>query len=1472
MGSYCQAPPYINAIVPPNIMLSIDVSGSMGSLAYQTSQEGGNDKYCTNNPSQECDDNADCSHDICQNDPSERCHDNGDCEHNTGPCVPPPGAGTCQVPATTATPYGYCSNALATSCRVDTTCPAGGTCIPRQVYEGYFRPDKEYLLDGTDSTYYEFAGSVAPCVTLYTYSCKNSGGAGCGAKNVKPADSYNTCGNNKYYCNRGNPTYTTGNCGNEISGNLLNYDNMARIDLLRWALTGGSPTTCTSSDIGKCDPRVYLESGMQAAGKIGSVGACTNTNKLDTAGTLGHGCILLTDNGKKVSVPWEGRVNDGLLFEFENLPVQPRIGAMFWSGTSIRSNYVYVGDFTSANSRTAYPFQNLLTEVNATDPNGYTPTGPAMWDILNYFRQTAPQYGGIPPQSGGGDNWKNPLYDCPDKGGGNCNFIPCTKNFVMLMSDGLWNQGGGPPAVNSCNINTGYPATSADPVVPSYLMHMGFTNAQAGPAGTATSITAVYSVGLFVSVEGEKSLQNVSIYGSFDKKNKTWPSNRTDYPGKQVGDPTNCAIATSGAACPSNQGTGSNCNALPVSSVDWDRDANGVADNYYYAADALTIKNNIMEAIISMLSHATSGTAASVLASGQGSGANLVQALFYPNRDFDATSSVMWTGSLQNLWYFLDPKTSASSIRENTADTGAPANTKQLVMKEDEVVGFYFDATDQKTKVHLWEDVNGDGSVLIPDTHGRTTIDVNDIRNLWEAGLQLWNKPAANRTIYVNISGTSTLPSFDTATLGTTPALQTLLNTNDGTRTAANQLIYDQNIVNYVRGVDFTSITLGTEVVNYRSRTTGTVNTATASPAQVYKLGDIINSTPRISSWVPLNNYNLTYKDSTYASFLQTTAYANRGLVFTGANDGMLHAFKLGALSFSTTGICSVTTSRTCTSNLDCMPPNTAGVETCKKFGLTSLTGTNLGEESWAFIPKNALPYLQYLSYPDYCHLYYVDLTPYVFDASIGSNTCVQPDYWNCTKTASDWRTILVGGMRLGGSCKNSAYAGTTGVIEPLAGQGYSSYFALDVTDQSVPPKLLWEYAPTDGSLGFTTTGPAIVRIQARKLNAASTASEPDTSKNGRWFAVFGSGPTGPITNTQFQGYSDQRLKLHILDLKTGALATPAPIDTGIINAFAGSMNNATIDYDIDYQDDALYFGYVSKCPVGATALGAATPTCASTDWTQGGVIRLVTNEDLTGTNLAVNGAGSTALDASNWKWSYLMKDIGAVASSVAHLAHYGSSGGTAPDTAYLYFGSGRYFFNTNAGADDPTSQRSLFGIQEPCLYEILHTTLTSPPPATCAHSGSASTVASPAATAWAASNTPSSWRIDLRLTTGNTYAERTITDPLAATNGAVFFTTFAPTTDVCSFGGNSYVWALRYDTGNSTAGMLKGKGLLQVSTGDIAEVDMRTAFGDPGNPTIDHCFGRCTTGFTGVPPVGQGLSVIVPPKPVDSMLHIRKK
>jgi type IV pilus assembly protein PilY1 len=259
---------------------------------------------------------------------------------------------------------------------------------------------------------------------------------------------------------------------------------------------------------------------------------------------------------------------------------------------------------------------------------------------------------------------------------------------------------------------------------------------------------------------------------------------------------------------------------------------------------------------------------------------------------------------------------------------------------------------------------------------------------------------------------------------------------------------------------------------------------------------------------------------------------------------------------------------------------------------------------------------------------------------------CEKKTQYQSSSTSLDlsntsWRTVLIGGMGLGGASSNLGDTCTNCVKTPISNVGYSSYFALDVTD-STDPKMMWEFS--NPALGYSTTGPAIVRVGER-------------GKNGRWFAVFASGPTGPIDTAkhQFLGRSDQNLHIFVVDLATGQLLRTISPSADVVpsNAFAGSLASSVIDTDRGnpsssgfYNDDAVYIGYVAK------------DTTASGDnvWTKGGVIRLLTNENT---------------NPDNWTVSKVIGDIGPVTSSVTKLQDRTNH------KLWIYFGTGRYFFRT---------------------------------------------------------------------------------------------------------------------------------------------------------------------------------------------------
>jgi type IV pilus assembly protein PilY1 len=291
---------------------------------------------------------------------------------------------------------------------------------------------------------------------------------------------------------------------------------------------------------------------------------------------------------------------------------------------------------------------------------------------------------------------------------------------------------------------------------------------------------------------------------------------------------------------------------------------------------------------------------------------------------------------------------------------------------------------------------------------------------------------------------------------------------NDTLKTALNpDVTYSaDNIVKYVMGecleTDGGGNTCGTTLnTNYRDR-----RLTVDGSQKVWKLGDIISSTPKVFANTPVNTYHVDYGDTTYYNYISSSDYKQKSsIAFVGANDGMLHAFRVGYLKDKT----------------DLFGALIAKVKALFKnlFSSADTAHDQLGEEVWGFIPYNAFPYLKYLANPNYCHIYYNDLSVRLVDASIGDASASPTD----TKTTNSWKTILVGGMRFGGA----PTGGTPAPPSEVSNVGFSSFYAIDVTNPEHPVPL-WEFSTRFGILQHI---PSIIRSEKGGRMATGRGDRP---------------------------------------------------------------------------------------------------------------------------------------------------------------------------------------------------------------------------------------------------------------------------------------------------------------------------------------------------------------------------------------------
>jgi len=646
----------------------------------------------------------------------------------------------------------------------------------------------------------------------------------------------------------------------------------------------------------------------------------------------------------------------------------------------------------------------------------------------------------------------------------------------------------------------------------------------------------------------------------------------------------------------------------------------------------------------------------------------------------------------------------------------------------------------------------------------------------------------------------------------------------------------------------------GSSVTGLRDRTFNVVNDSGAIVQAQWKLGDVINSTPVVVG-PPRERFDIIYGDATYAQFFQR--YKDRRQVaYVGANDGMLHAFNAGFFKADgspldgtgpTVQVRFTTTPKQIQTSTDCAGLPCDAAVTQYSFRTDA---PPLGAELWAFIPQDLLPQLRWLTMPSYDHMYYTDLTPKVTDARIFAADADHP---------GGWGTILIGGFRLGGSCATCTDGkGTPRVVQAdfnnngtttdtgngTSGSDYrvflSSYFVMDVTNPEKEPRLLWVFR--DDDLGLTTAAPAVLR-------ANPTTDAKTSSTNEKWYVVFGTGPT------HHDAFSTQTAQVFVVDLKLGpayvdinrstglkgkgkkeglpcstslpcmsantSVATAAlrVFDSGVTGAFMADA--VTLDFNLDFRADAIYAGSViCNGTTTSTGCGGSGPVWKGAMW------RLTTNAgninpDTWGISSGGNQVPTTLIST----FAYTSPQATTCASpSPCNVGPLTTAPAlTQDDTSniWLFFGTGRF---SAAGDKGNVDIQHFFGVKD-CIVNGGCTDQTvernnlfdSSNVVTCSSCAAGSNVSTTGSTtsftlafsAGGGSLVNNVQNMDGWFTTFNDPTAPLQTPPRTAMTpgernlststligGTVFFTTFIPSTDICSGSGTGLLYAVYYLTG----------------------------------------------------------------------------
>jgi type IV pilus assembly protein PilY1 len=720
----------------------------------------------------------------------------------------------------------------------------------------------------------------------------------------------------------------------------------------------------------------------------------------------------------------------------------------------------------------------------------------------------------------------------------------------------------------------------------------------------------------------------------------------------------------------------------------------------YTAEEPSELNSALMTAFQEVASGSASGTAVSVLSTtGEGEGA-VYQAYFLPEK-LEGAEARKWLGYIKAM--FVD---SYGNLREDTNSNSA------LDLTSDLILDITYSPT-TGTIVYKYLDANGDGTRDSATPESSTTLD--NVNAIWNGGKLLWQTAPSSRTIYTSIDGYT---SIDFSTLNASPLMPYLR--------AANST-ESSNIISWIRGDDLAGITDSGHADGYRERSI-TIN----GTSNVWKLGDIVHSTPMVVSR-PSENFDLLYGDATYSNF-RAAHRTRRTMVYTGANDGMIHAFNGG---------CYDAINHKFYSDVDVNGDCTSGTH-------------SLGEELWSFIPRGLLPHLSWTTQPDYTHVYYVDLVPKITDADIFTA--------DSTHT-NGWGTILIGGFRYGGKDISWTSAGTAYSASP-------EYFALDITDP-LNPRLLWTFS--DPGLGLSMSKPAIARL------------------DGKTYMLIGSGPTDYDSSSNFNAYQSGNVyALNISSGTNGIISTWTEnsnfwkIPTGNTSSFMADP--VSVDVDMDFDVDVIYIGENYNDPsIGAwngLMQRITTNSGAQTDPSLWTLSTLANIDSISGTNDIIKKITSTPSVAMDYR-ANLFVYFGTG-------QFYGSADRNQTDTGAFYAikdGCWRGGCTTSYSSllDISTAtvdvDGNVSGISGSCAGAVS----TWPDLSATAYN----------CDGWAMYFGNLGESIDFTGEILTHTGERMLSKPLVI-GGLVLWATYIPGTDICSHEGESNVYAVYYSTGTS--------------------------------------------------------------------------
>ncbi|KPK69653.1 hypothetical protein AMJ87_10080, partial [candidate division WOR_3 bacterium SM23_60] len=473
--------------------------------------------------------------------------------------------------------------------------------------------------------------------------------------------------------------------GPHISGNILNWAMMSRIDVARRALFAGAgqpssqivknklssvggPDDLTNSAwpctlvYNKTTPPAVIEfsrpdlDNIQITFLSGNVVGLSSTT---VSSIVNYSTPDPYNYDHRGIVHMFGDDNDDNKWDDD----APRVGLMFFS-----DDYSAQIKKEVTESEQAPSIEDFVNQINNNQPSGsWANPGEALFEAIHYVKYTPPYFDPHNyPHMGVGskdDPWYT--YKNPEP-------VWCRKTFLVLIGDGEAHEDN--PSIAACvHLPPG-------PLVRPFWDYDG-------DAHPKDNVVATDPTGL------QNPADDYALYGHVTdlRDDLDDMNNVTVYALQCFGDQDVLYkdIAKNGGF------TDQNGDNLPgPSTTEWDEDGNGIPDNYYLATNGAELEYAMSQILMDIMTKINSASGVAVVTTGMKGGGATVQSQFYPKRDFPTGEVVDWIGNTHSLW--LDP---FGYIREDT-DRDAI-----LHLQNDHIVNMTWDPSAQNVLVTRLRDV-----------------------------------------------------------------------------------------------------------------------------------------------------------------------------------------------------------------------------------------------------------------------------------------------------------------------------------------------------------------------------------------------------------------------------------------------------------------------------------------------------------------------------------------------------------------------------------------------------------------------------------------------------------------------------------------------------------------------------------------------------------------------------------------------